>query len=311
MPSLDKHQSNEFTKMLVEGDPGTGKSGGLASLVEAGWWLGILDLDNGLDSLKAQILHRCPEKIGNVEYRTLRDKRKATPDGSVIDGVPRAFVDALKMLDRWRYKTDEGEIDYGVPAEWGPDRILVIDSLTLLGDAAYDFREPLVPRGRDGKYDKRAVYGDAQRAVEQVLAHITSEWFKTNVIVNTHIRYVDNEDGTRKGYPTAIGAALSPQIPRYFNSVALCRTRSGGKRVIQTSQTALIDLKNPKPFAMLPEYPIETGLADFFKVLREPPEKKDEPRRRESPPTVQPVQGRPSRPVQAAISRPNQPMRRA
>jgi AAA domain len=282
--------------MLVEGDPGTGKTGGLVSLVEAGYWLGILDLDNGLDSLKAQILHRCPEKIGNVEYRTLRDKRKATPDGSIIDGVPRAFVDALKMLDRWKYKVDEDEVDHGVPATWGPDRILVIDSLTLLGDAAYDFREPLVARSRDGKYDKRAVYWDAQRAVENVLAHVTSEWFKTNVIINTHIRYVDNEDGTRKGYPTAIGSALSPQIPRYFNSVALCRSKSGGKRVIQTAQTSLIDLKNPKPFAMLPEYPIETGLADFFAVLREPPEKKDErrpdTRRAASPPSVQSVKRR-------------------
>lgn len=272
MPSLSKHQSNEFTKMLVEGDPGSGKTGGLASLVKAGYWLGILDYDNGLEPLKQFIYKECPENIDNVEYRTLRDKRKATPDGPVVDGMPRAFIEGIKMLDRWKYKTDDGvEVDYGIPATWGPDRILVIDSLTFFSDAAFDFREPLVPRSRDGKYDQRAVYKDAQDAIENVLALLTSEQFRTNVIVNTHIRYVDNEDGTRKGYPTAVGAALSPQIPAYFNSVALCRTKPGGKRVIQTSATALIDLKNPKPFAMLPEYPIETGLADFFAVLREPP----------------------------------------
>jgi hypothetical protein len=85
---------------------------------------------------------------------------------------------------------------------------------------------------------------------------------------------VDNDDGTRKGYPTAVGAALSPQLPAYFNSVALCRTKPGGKRVIQTAATSLIDLKNPKPFAMLPEYSIETGLADFFAVLKEKPQLK-------------------------------------
>ena len=33
----------------------------------------------------------------------------------------------------------------------------------------------------------------------------------------------------------------------------------------------MIDLKNPKPFAMANSYPIETGLADYFAVLREPP----------------------------------------
>lgn len=272
MPLLSQHQSNEYTKMLVEGDPGSGKTGGLTSLVKANWWLGIIDFDNGLETLKQFILKECPDKINNVEYRTLRDKHRASADGPVIDGPARAFVEGLKMLDRWKYKSSDGsEVDYGVPAEWGPNRILVIDSLTFMSKAAFDFREQLTASQSKGKYDQRAVYKDAQDAIEAMLGLITSENFRTNVIVLTHIRYVDNEDGTRKGYPTAVGAALSPVIPAYFNSVALCRTKPGGKRVIQTSATAMIDLKNPKPFAMLPEYPIETGMADFFAILREPP----------------------------------------
>ena len=39
MPSLANHQSNEFTKMLLEGDSGSGKTGSLASLVAAGFSL--------------------------------------------------------------------------------------------------------------------------------------------------------------------------------------------------------------------------------------------------------------------------------
>jgi hypothetical protein len=266
--------------MLIEGDPGSGKTGALASLVAAGYKLRILDYDNGLEALKQFVSRDHPEKLKDIEYRTLRDKRKASPDGPVIDGVPKAFVDGIKMLDRWRYRTDnDTEVDLGVPATWGPDCILVLDSLTFFSDAAFDFREPLVARSRDGKYDQRAVYKDAQNAIEKVIALLTSESFHTNVIINTHIRYVDNDDGTRKGYPTAVGAALSPQIPAYFNSVALCRTKSGGKRVIQTAATALIDLKNPKPFAMLPEYPIDTGLADFFAVLKGKPETKPTPQK--------------------------------
>jgi hypothetical protein len=258
--------------MLVEGDPGSGKTGALASLVKAGYKLRILDYDNGLEPLKQFVQRENPEKLKEIEYRTLRDKRKASPDGPIIDGQPRAFIDGIKMLDRWRYRVDNGEeVDLGVPATWGADCIFVLDSLTFFSDAAFDFREPLVPRSRDNKYDKRAVYKDAQDAIEKTIALLTSESFRTNVIVNTHIRYVDNEDGTRKGYPTAVGAALSPQLPAYFNSVALCLTKAGGKRVIKTAATSLIDLKNPKPFAMLPEYPIETGLADFFAVLREKP----------------------------------------
>lgn len=267
MPSLSKHQSNEFTKMLIEGDSGSGKSGALASLVAAGYKLRILDFDNGLEPLKQYVLKECPDKVDNVEYRTLRDKRKATPLGPVIDGGAKAFINGIKMLDKWKYD----DIDLGVPAEWGPDCILVVDSLTFMSDAAFDFREPLTPKGESGKYDVRMVYKDAQDAIENVLALLTSESFRTNVIVTSHIRYMTNPDGTTKGYPTSVGSALGPTIPRYFNSVALCQTSAGGKRTIQTVATAMIDLKNPKPFAMANSYPISTGLADFFAVLRDPP----------------------------------------
>lgn len=269
MPSLADHQSNEYTKLLIEGDSGSGKTGALASLVAAGYKLRILDMDNGLDVLKTMILHNTPELISNVEFRTLRDKYKSSPDGPVIAGTPKAFVDAVKLLDRWKYTHEGSETDLGSPAEWGPDCILVIDSLTFLSDAAFAFREPLAVRGKDGKFDARAVYKDAQDAIESVLAFITGEAFRTNVIVTSHIRYIENQDGTRKGYPTSVGSALGPIIPRYFNSVALCQT-TGAKRTIQTVATAMIDLKNPRPFAMAKSYPIETGLADFFGVLREP-----------------------------------------
>ena len=263
MPTLAKHQSSEFTKLLLMGDSKSGKTGSLASLVPK-YKLRILDFDNGLDAL-AQIVKRDnPKHLDSIEFRTLRDKMKATPLGPVVDGTASAFIDGLKMLDHWKF---EG-VDLGVPATWGPGIVLVLDSLTFMADAAFHFREPLTPRSRDGKYDVRAVYKDSQDAVESVLALLTSESFRTNVIVISHVRYVDNPDGTKKGYPTAIGSALSPQIPRYFNSVALAQTGPGGRRQIQTAATAMIDLANPASFKMLPTLPIETGLAMFFETVR-------------------------------------------
>ena len=265
MPTLAQHQSSEFTKLLLEGDSGSGKTGCLASLVCAGYKLRILDFDNGLDSLAGAVKRTCPDKLENVEFRTLRDKRRATDLGPVIDGVPSAFTNALKMLDRWKYD----DVDLGIPAQWGPDYWLVLDSLTFLSDAAFDWREMMTKSvSKDGKYDKRMIYYDAQNAVENVLALLTGESFRTNVIVITHIRYTDNPDGTKKGYPTAVGSALGPTIPRYFNSVALCQTAAGGKRTIQTVATAMIDLKNPASATMAPTLPIETGLATFVKTLR-------------------------------------------
>lgn len=246
--------------MLLEGDSGSGKTGALTSLVKAGYLLRILDMDNGLETLKTFAAREAPSRLDNVEYRTLRDSYKASAAGPVINGRPTAFVDALKMLDRWKYDN----VDLGSPGTWGADTILVVDSLTFLSDAAFAWAVGLNPSAKD----PRQWYGQAQDAIEKVLALLTSPNFETNVIVTSHIRYVDNPDGTRKGYPTAVGSALSPVIPRYFNSVAMARTSASGKRTIQTATTAMVDLKNPKPFDMKETYPIETGLADFFAVLR-------------------------------------------
>jgi hypothetical protein len=271
VPSLADHQSNETVKLLLTGDAKSGKTGSLISLVKAGYKLRILDLDNLLDILKYLVQQECPELMGNVEYRTLRDKRKATAAGTVIVGPPKAFIEAIKMLDHWKYKDDDGtEIDYGVPADWGPDCILVIDSLSRLCDACYDWREPLTPKGKSGDYDGRAVYGDSQDAIENLLATITSPTFKTNLIVIAHGMYMDLPDGSKKIFPQGVGQKLSPKIPQYFPSVVYYSNR-GGKRTLNTTSSAMIDLANPRPNAMEKTYSVETGLAEFFAVLREPP----------------------------------------
>lgn len=262
MPSLASHQSNDFTKILLCGDSGSGKSGALTSLVKAGYKLRILDMDNGLDSLKTFVAKECPDKLANVEFRTLRDAYKTTAAGPIVD-KPKAFVNAMKMLDNWKYD----DTDLGKPSEWGPDTIVVVDSLSFLSDAAFDWAVGLNP----GAKDPRQWYGAAQQAIESALALLTSGNFRTNVIVTAHIRYIENPDGTKKGYPNSVGSALGPTIPRYFNNWAQCENK-GGKRSIVTGATAMLDLKNTKPFEMAKTYPIETGLADFFGVLRGAPQ---------------------------------------
>jgi hypothetical protein len=271
MPNLSQHQSNDYVKLLLIGDAKSGKTGSLVSLVKAGYKLRILDLDNLLDILKFLIQSQCPDKIDNVEFRTLRDKRKMTQAGPLIDGAPRAFTDAIKMLDSWKYTEDGVEVDLGKPATWGRDCILVLDSLSRLCDSAYDWREPLTPKGsKSGEADARATYGDAQDAVEGVLAGLTSKSFETNVIVIAHGQYMDLPDGTMKIFPQGVGKKLSPKIPQYFPSYIRYKNQ-GGKRTIQTVSDPTIDLANTRPDKMATTYPVETGLADFFAVLREPP----------------------------------------
>lgn len=271
MPSLTNHQSTEFVKLLLLGNSKSGKTGGLTSLVKEGYKLGILDMDNLLDPLRGHILRECPDKIGNVHYVTLRDEYSAGPDGPTIKGAPKAFPAAMKLIDKWKVEDE----DLGDPADWGPDWIFVVDSLSRLCDSAYDFFEPISGRSsRGGGQDLRAVYGDAQKAIEKVLANLTSEGFRTNVIVIGHLLYQTEYDPSGaeilKAYPQGVGQKLSPKIPQYFPSVVHFYNKSG-KRTLRTNSTPLLDLANPKPYEMSKEYPIETGMADFFAVLRPPP----------------------------------------
>lgn len=265
MPKISDHPSTELVKLLALGDSKSGKTGSLVALVAAGYKLRILDFDNLLDILRYKILEVCPGLIDNVEFVTLRDKVTSGAGGSRIDGKPQSWLRSLKMLNRWT----DGDTDLGEPSDWGPDYILVIDSLSRWCDAAYDFHEAILPAGKSGDRDGRAIYGSAQDDVEKQLASLTSPNFKTNVIVICHGVYQVSEEGT-KIFPQGVGQKLSPKIPTYFPNYVRY-VNSSGKRTISLESTALINLGTTRPNEMPKSLPIETGLADFFAVLREPP----------------------------------------
>ncbi len=260
MPSLEDHHSSELAKMMYIGDSSTGKTGSLISLVEAGYKLRILDLDNGLDALVALIRHHCPKRIGQVEYETRRDKYKSTRAGPIVSGTPKAYTDSLDLMTKWSDESD--------PAEWGEEYVFVLDSLTALGKAAFEWAKAMNPSAKD----PRNWYFTAQQSIENVLALLTGEAFHTNVIVISHVNLKETSQGVWKGHATAIGSALGPIIPKYFNTLILAESSGQGKntrRKIKTLPTGLVDVKTPVSFKIDSELPLETGLADLFKILKE------------------------------------------
>ena len=260
MPSLEDHHSSSLVKVLYLGDSGTGKTGSLVSLVAAGYKLHIMDLDNGLDILKAYVKRDCPDKMKNVDYETRRDKMKASASGPMVDGVAKAYVDALRLMSKWG--------DQSIPSEWGAEHILVLDSLTGLGKAAFNWAQGMSPMTKD----PRQWYHTAQQSVDAFLSLVTSEAFKTNVIIIAHVQFIEGSDGSYRGYANTIGKALGPLVPTYFNNMILAKSTGGGsnaKRTIQTVPTSLIDLKNSAPFKVDAELPLGTGLATLFNKLKE------------------------------------------
>lgn len=258
MPSFSEHHGSKFVKVLYIGDSGTGKTGSLAPLIGAGYKLRVLDLDNGLDALFQWTKKLHPDRMGQVEYETRRDKYKISAGQLVISGQPKAFTDSLKLMEKW---TDES-----APSEWGEDTIFVLDSLTALGKAAFEWAKGMQPSAKD----PRQWYFAAQQAVEDTIAALTSADFKTNVIIISHVSYTELQDGTTKGFASSIGSALGPKLAKYMNTLILAEKSGSGsnvKRTIKTAPTTTIELKTPLPDIGL-SLPLETGLAEIFASLK-------------------------------------------
>ena len=159
MAPLTQHLGSQFVKLLYLGDSGTGKTGSLTSLVEAGYKLRILDLDNGLDVLKAFVTKECPDKLVNIDYETRRDKYKATAVGAAVSGMPKAFIESLGLMTKWT--------DGTFPSEWGPECIFIIDSLTGLGKAALEWAKGMNPTSAQGnRMHGQSWYWQAQQALD-------------------------------------------------------------------------------------------------------------------------------------------------
>lgn len=250
MPTLNNHQSSQYTKLLYIGDSSSGKTGSLVSLLADGYSMRILDMDNGLTALK---LFGKGQDLSRVEYETFRDEYRMTPQGPIAKGATKAFSSAMETLTKW------GDVE-------DPMCITVIDSLTFLGKAAWAWARGMNPTAKD----PRQWFYAAQQAVESVLALLTSEAYKQNVIVISHVNYKEVMEGVHKGYPSAVGSALGPTIASYFDTLILAEASGSGtnvRRRIKTLPTGVIDLKMPSS-GIDKELPLETGLSTIFRELK-------------------------------------------
>src|SRR5580698_2658407 len=295
-------------KCLLVGKSGSGKSGALASLVTEGYNLRIVDTDKGVRTLRslltsdkypyaalirkrnidlAQAVRYVPIDI-NMRLRTIQVKTgrdTSTSQTTLAPADASSWPKAVSLLDGWK----EGGIDLGPVSSWGPMDVLVLDSFSTLAKCAYYFSQGLNGRlgARDQGNDYRRDVGEAQSQLTRVLELLYSSHIRCNVIVISHITWVDesqgvaarpqeaNGDGSMPltspdGYPSAIGRALSPHMGKYFNDAYISRSEGTGMAVRRTISTVPQEGVLAKNSVWLErEYPVQTALAQIFAALRE------------------------------------------
>jgi hypothetical protein len=284
MALITNHHSRSVTKCLLIGHSGSGKTGALASLASAGYRLRVIDLDNGLDILRgfltdpsSSYVKKDPNIAKHVSYVTLTEPMKNI-NGQLVPSKATVWKRMTDMLSHWK----DGDEDLGPVTSWGPDDILAIDSFSMASSAALNWHLALngaLGRNRTQNEARRDI-GEAQRLLRSLLEMLYDESVRCNVVVTGHITLVtenglapqsDEAVGPVVGFPAAIGRALSPHIPRYFNSVLLAQTSgagSGARHRIYTRTQGVVNAKTSAPLRVAPDYPLESGLADYFKAVR-------------------------------------------
>lgn len=258
-------------KILLLGDPGSGKTGSLASLAKAGYNLRIMDFDNGTEILRNLLT---PEDYSRCSIVPLQDHRTAkrlpvlgqggSVQGYTVRAIPAkadAWQRAINLVFDW--KTEKHS--YGSVYDWTSKEVLVLDSLTHMWRAAMSFI--LAINNRLGQNPTQPEWGTCQGMILDVLATFFDASIKCNVVFCAHISYDTDQNEILHGLPSGPGKALNKEIGTYFNHTIRAAT-VGKRHTILTESDGVIELKSAAPGRVKPSYPIESGLADYFAAVR-------------------------------------------
>lgn len=273
-------------RALIVGYPGAGKTGTLASLIDAGYKIRMLDYDGNTEPIFAYVKDQ--SKLANVDIVHLEDKMRTGTRFTEPAGLPTAFKQGLDMMDRWKYTEVDGTVvDLGASKDWGFDTIVVLDSLTEMGEAAKRRVASLQNKG-PGTITQQT-WLIAQGEQEAFISRLTSTSNRFHVIVMAHLTMVgpkdimkDDTDLTKelkertanlvptRLFPSALGQALPPKIGGHFPTLLRVEPKflPGGvvQRIIRTIPLPELDIKVPAK-NLPPTLPIEDGMLTIFKAL--------------------------------------------
>lgn len=301
---IEETEPDETYDILMEDDPhnfiangfvvhnsGAGKTGSLCSLAAAGYRVRILDFDAKAEVIRDLVTN--PKSIYTRPREGLWDASLGAgvasrisyvtmTEGMNIQGmkaVPKgdSWNRAMQQMNDWR----DGEDKPGNIGKWGPQDILVIDSFSRMCEGAMNFQLAMNNRLTSGPRVGTSSDNDYRGAYNYItgwLDLIKSKEITCNVIVIAHIVFMEPSGPQTtvkreaKGFAQVFGRAMiSPTISQYFPHVLRAKSQGNEpsvKRTIVTNNDENVELITTAPLSVPREYPLETGLAEYFRDVK-------------------------------------------
>lgn len=286
MANAAKMLGSQPVRAFIVGYPGAGKTGSLVSLLNAGYRILFLDYDGNTEPL---IRYANPAMLKNLDIVHLEDQMRMGSGFIEPAGIPTAFAAGYSLIkDGWKYKEPDGtEVNLGKPSEWGLETIVVCDSLTKNGDAAFRRAMKLMNKTPLNTTDR--VWGLAMAEQHAFVEQLFSKSNRFHTLLLAHFKMVGPKD-QRSGdtdltkelkekiaslidtrlYPSALGWQLPQNIGGEAPTILEVRSKVVAgkvKHVIITKPRPEFDVKVPAGVDLPSELDISDGMLTIFKAL--------------------------------------------
>lgn len=218
-------------RVLLLGDPGSGKTDSLTTIIKSGLELFVLVTEPGgveslvdacnrrslpLDKLHWSVVSPTPPGFTALRSMVSTVKAMSYKDiAEIKQGVGKPQMEACEHLLRMieNFHCDRTGRDYGDVTEWDDSRAFAMDSMSGLNLIAMQHTVGYKPSAHQGEW------GIAMNLEEQLILKLTSDC-KCLFTLTGHVdRDFDTVLGTSRLAPAALGSKLGPRIPRFFSEV--------------------------------------------------------------------------------------------
>jgi hypothetical protein len=243
-------------RILIVGEPASGKTGALAQLANAGYRLLIHDFDSNSRVIGSYLTPQAADVYINT-YAVAKITSTNLFAGAGL--ATQQAVDEMrrfcKMLEHWKTDTE----DLGPSSALTPKDVIVIDSGTFLGKllllAAHE--DPKT------KKDLRSLYQVAGEYYGAILDYLTGNKIGATVILLTHIMQSGQKDdngnivGKAIEIPVAVGEKAGKEMRTYFSDIWHLKVDRMGNRTFATSATDVAALRTSAPLKIKASEPFD------------------------------------------------------